>query len=755
MNSKCWGVTASVVLVVMAALVTGCPQNFVLETVTVTATVQGQGIVVPTGGFVKGITIFAVAIPDAGWTFDHWEGDLTGSANPAALLLNGDKAITAVFIEQAGEGEPLPVSADPGLSVEIQSVTIPADLRAEVKFVAKDNKNVALRKSDLASVRFMINYLETPAAGSTARYISYITRNDTTLGTNPPEGASKIQATTDGAGNNGVTDNGDGTLTYKFQTALPASKYAQNLTHCVGGQISRSFGGLTYYANPVFNFRPDGQPVTATRDIVKTEVCNACHTRLAFHGGGRREIEYCILCHTTQSTDAGSGNTLDMATMIHKIHRGENLPSVEGGTPYQIIGHGNSVNDYSEVVFPQDIRNCAVCHKDASQADVYLTKPTLEGCTGCHDRTWFGNPAETPAGYENHPFPQANNAACAGCHPATGNSDLVPSMNRVHRTPEQKSPDAVGLKLAFEGAPVLNGDGTVTISFTVQKGDGSPVTDLSTLSSLSGTLASPTGDYQSYVTETILNAAGLDATNAATGQYKYTFTKKPDQGLNATYAIGLEGRWSYTYEGTTYRQGPEANPVIYFTVDPGVAPVMRREVVDEAQCLACHNKFALHGGQRVSVEYCVLCHNPNKTDEARRPAEQMPPESVNFKDMIHKIHTGEELSQDPYTVYGFGNTPHNYNHVRFPSDRRNCEICHLPGKYGLPLPAGVAPTVITQGGTLVETISPATAACTSCHDSPAAIAHSMVMSPGGVDTCVFCHGVGAEADITVTHQMAP
>ncbi|HNR37124.1 MAG TPA: cytochrome c3 family protein, partial [Candidatus Hydrogenedentes bacterium] len=246
-----------------------------------------------------------------------------------------------------------------------------------------------------------------------------------------------------------------------------------------------------------------------------------------------------------------------------------------------------------------------------------------------------------------------------------------------------------------------------------------------------------------------------DATNAATGQYKYTFTKKPDQGLNATYAIGLEGRWSYTYEETTYRQGPEANPVIYFTVDPGVAPVMRREVVDEAQCLACHNKFALHGGQRVSVEYCVLCHNPNKTDEARRPAEQMPPESVNFKNLIHKIHTGEELSQDPYTVYGFGNTPHNYNHVRFPSDRRNCEICHLPGKYGLPLPAGVAPTVITQGGTLVETISPATAACTSCHDSPAAIAHSMVMSPGGVDTCVFCHGVGAEADITVTHQMAP
>jgi methionine-rich copper-binding protein CopC len=39
--------------------------------------------------------------PNAGqyYQFNHWEGDLTGSANPAVLVMNGDKSLTAVFTE--------------------------------------------------------------------------------------------------------------------------------------------------------------------------------------------------------------------------------------------------------------------------------------------------------------------------------------------------------------------------------------------------------------------------------------------------------------------------------------------------------------------------------------------------------------------------------------------------------------------------------------------------------------------------------
>ncbi len=54
--------------------------------------------------------------------------------------------------------------------------------------------------------------------------------------------------------------------------------------------------------------------------------------------------------------------------------------------------------------------------------------------------------------------------------------------------------------------------------------------------------------------------------------------------------------------------------------------------------------------------YCVMCHNANQDDKARRPADKLPVESVHLKTMIHKIHTGEELTND-FTIYGFGNTP--------------------------------------------------------------------------------------------------
>ncbi len=69
-------------------------------------------------------------------------------------------------------------------------------------------------------------------------------------------------------------------------------------------------------------------------------------------------------------------------------------------------------------------------------------------------------------------------------------------------------------------------------------------------------------------------------------------------------------------------------------------------MVAQANCNNCHSFLEVHGSNRNQVEYCVLCHNPNQTDVARRPADQLPAESVHFKTMIHKIHTGEDLKTD-------------------------------------------------------------------------------------------------------------
>ncbi|MCJ7800779.1 MAG: metallophosphoesterase, partial [Candidatus Marinimicrobia bacterium] len=44
-------------------------------------------------------TVELTATPEIGWVFDHWEGDLTGNANPEDITIDGNKNITAVFNE--------------------------------------------------------------------------------------------------------------------------------------------------------------------------------------------------------------------------------------------------------------------------------------------------------------------------------------------------------------------------------------------------------------------------------------------------------------------------------------------------------------------------------------------------------------------------------------------------------------------------------------------------------------------------------
>ena len=45
----------------------------------------------------SGAVVTLTATPAAGWTFAGWSGDLTGSANPQALTIDANKAVTATF----------------------------------------------------------------------------------------------------------------------------------------------------------------------------------------------------------------------------------------------------------------------------------------------------------------------------------------------------------------------------------------------------------------------------------------------------------------------------------------------------------------------------------------------------------------------------------------------------------------------------------------------------------------------------------
>ena len=166
--------------------------------------------------------------------------------------------------------------------------------------------------------------------------------------------------------------------------------------------------------------------------------------------------------------------------------------------------------------------------------------------------------------------------------------------------------------------------------------------------------------------------------------------------------------------------------------------IPRRDVVDGNNCNQCHDSagqgISLHGNNRTSeIQVCVVCHNANNTDINRRPndptttPDEKVEESIDFKRMIHQIHTGAEL-ENGVVIYGFGNSVHDFSNVEFIGNRQNCETCHLPNTYKLEDAAATLPSTISTGADIGDpgddlNISPMAAVCSGCHDDSVATTH--------------------------------
>lgn len=71
-----------------------------LPTYTLVTTTNGNGSVTssPSGGtYVSGTVITLSAVPNTGYQFSNWTGDLSGTSNPATITMNSNKNITATF----------------------------------------------------------------------------------------------------------------------------------------------------------------------------------------------------------------------------------------------------------------------------------------------------------------------------------------------------------------------------------------------------------------------------------------------------------------------------------------------------------------------------------------------------------------------------------------------------------------------------------------------------------------------------------
>jgi OmcA/MtrC family decaheme c-type cytochrome len=636
----------------------------------------------------------------------------------------------------------------PGLTITIVSAKIAADGTLSVDYKLTDPKGVGLDRLGIStpgaiSTSFLVTYLP---KGQT-QYVSYVTRNRaSTDGKN-----TAVQATGDTGGVQ--TQVAEGEYVYTFATKLPKT-FDPTATHQVGIYGSRNlteFDLGTFYDDAVFDWVPAGG-TPAPRDVVKTASCNKCHDQLAFHGGSRRSVELCIMCHQPQTSEANGGKTVDFKVMIHKIHMGSQLPSVVAKTPYAI-----GSTDWSTVVFPSDPRRCESCHEPKSgavQASAWYTNPSRAACGSCHDDVNFAT------GTNHVNLPQVDDSQCATCHIPKGELEYDASIQGAHILP-QESATRPGIVINL--VKVDNGAAgqKPTITFTLKDSSGKPI-DPSTLvaspNKISFVMGGPTTDYgytsmgsdvtsPGYVSEAAaaLSKCGQD------GTCTYTFTHAIPAGAKGSFAIGVEARRALTILPGTVKQlstqyGAD-NKVIYFSVD-GSPMVKRRQVVDIAKCNQCHTRLSMHGENRNNTEYCVLCHNPSNQSGAA------PKVGIDLSVMVHSIHFGDNLAAAGAT-YKIGTA--DFSDVRYPAfsptgrpgDTTNCAMCHVNGSEAI-FPIGK--NGVVDPGAAMDPAPATTAACAACHVTRSNMAHMVAQTdPKFGESCDVCHATGAQFDVAKEH----
>lgn len=343
----------------------------------------------------------------------------------------------------------------------------------------------------------------------------------------------------------------DGELTGK---PLLAGTYTIGLaawkSYYVEGVLHRDVG------NAVQDVRFLGAQAIEPREVVRTDNCNRCHTRLERHEKFR-DTRMCVLCHTSGAEDEGSTDTadatnvtVDFRVLIHKIHSGAHLPSVLGvGTrsdgsrdyaapkvPY-VVG----TQDFSEVSFPvwpslsiampkgrgysalaaaektadDAIRTgvvaCGKCHEDPDGAgplpapargDLAYLQPSRRACGACHDdidwaKSYVRN---TTVGMP----PQTTDSSCVQCHRQSGidpDSGAL-GVRDAHLHPHLDPAIDPGLVLTITKLTGGTGSGgnfqagdTPTIELSVADGAGRSV-PLSDLDSTSAIVVGPTTNRQ-------------------------------------------------------------------------------------------------------------------------------------------------------------------------------------------------------------------------------------------------------------------
>ena len=300
-----------------------------------------------------------------------------------------------------------------------------------------------------------------------------------------------------------------------------------------------------------------------------------------------------------------------------------------------------------------------------------------------------------------------------------------------------------GIVVKIQSAAIAK-DGTITVRATLVDADGLPLDRLGvaskgpvSMSFIAAYIPAGQSQYVSYTTSVAkpsipgntnppqtqaANDSGGTFTTNAIGDYTYTFKTKAPVTFDATvtHSIGVSAQRDLSEYGTYDEWSTTSNDV--FTFVPNGSPVsVTRSVVTTNACNQCHDPLIGHGGSRLKVELCIMCHTPQTINPDTLLTQDM-------KVLIHKIHMGSSLPSvkagTPYRIWHRGAWS-DFSTVVFPQDVRNCTTCHA------------------QGATQADNwkTNPGAAACGSCHDNvnfATGLNHVNLVQPND-NQCKNCH----------------
>ncbi|MGA7179391.1 MAG: OmcA/MtrC family decaheme c-type cytochrome [Thiobacillaceae bacterium] len=688
-----------------------------------------------------------------------------------------------------------------------------------VNFSVFDHGHV-LQGLTLSNVSFVIAKLVPGTGGNPDQWVNYIYRTQSTSGTSNvgsgPGGtavlASAAQATTDTGGS--LSYNTAGYYTYTFGTDItdPSKTngviYDPSKTHRVAIVLNyTNAAGNSVHANPYFDFTIDSNgnslavtDPSKTRVMVVRAACNKCHDQLTAHGStGRIDPQLCVLCHNPGTTDPNSGNVLDFKTMIHKIHAGRLLNTSTDGAAYQYViwGYNNAESDYSNLGFPQDLRNCTKCHNGTASSDPNVAPVTPQGnnwetqaskgaCLTCHKtNAWYNQPAHQsllsllPLGAQS--VDDVADGACKGCH--LNGTSLGPAQ--VHFN--QIQVDAAKYQFNFDAPPGYDSTTrTVTITYSItDPTNNNAAYDLKadcsgncTTSNKFGnvrivigslTLVGAPASIADYTSSSSTNVYAYTGTDDGTHHYTVTTPALPNTGAAQPHGTARALSYGQVIEAqldpvTRTPVAPPANVNVSlrnqfsdFSLD-GTGAV-RRVVVSDAQCEACHGRLgtasgsntvanAFHNGARNSVAACPICHDANRLSSEVNASGVAYNESFQFKRMIHGIHSAGASGETTWSgrandfIHGDmtaapPNTGTNYSVVvKYPGILSDCNACHVNNSYQHD--GGVLGTNVHTNTSILtadslndplfnNVISPKASSCSGCHDDVVAMSHMVAV----------------------------